>query len=89
MESKKKGQDQGAHFTNLNVPVNQNFERPDGLSNSKSIRFKNVGDSLDPRKNPNDFEGYLYKYSPSIFKGWQKRYIILKDKKLMYKKTME
>mgnify|MGYP001458182596 CR=1 FL=1 len=43
----------------------------------------------DPRKNPNDFEGYLYKYSPSIFKGWQKRYIILKDKKLMYKKTME
>ena len=29
------------------------------------------------------------KYSPSMLKGWQKRYVILKDKRLYYKKTKE
>ena len=37
----------------------------------------------------NDMEGYLHKYSPSLFKGWQKRYVVLKDRKLIYKKTKE
>lgn len=29
-------------------------------------------------------KGNLFKKSPSIFQGWQKRYVILKDKKLKY-----
>jgi len=35
-------------------------------------------------KLPKERRGYLEKYSPSLFAGWQRRYIILKDRKLKY-----
>ncbi len=31
--------------------------------------------------------GFLEKYSPSIFGGWQKRFVSLKDNKLKYYKS--
>lgn len=74
--------------TNLNTPNMQPVDIPSGLGSSTSIAFKR-GMTVDPRKNPNDIEGYLSKYSPHLLKGWQKRYVILKDKKLSYKKNKE
>lgn len=74
--------------SNLNVPTGQPFEMPEGLGSSNSIAIRH-GKSAAAKLNPNDFEGYLQKYSPSMLKGWQKRYVILKDRKLYYKKTHE
>ena len=73
---------------NLNVPHEENFDIPAGLGSSGSIAIKH-GKAKGVKLNPNDIEGYLYKYSPSMLKGWQKRYVILKDRKLSYKKTAE
>ena len=33
---------------------------------------------------PIEIRGYIEKYSPSIFAGWQRRYVIVKDRKLKY-----
>ena len=33
---------------------------------------------------PIEKRGYLEKYSPSIFAGWQRRDVIVKDRKLKY-----
>ena len=33
-----------------------------------------------------EMKGYLSKKSPSMLKGWQNRFILLKDKKLRYYK---
>jgi len=34
--------------------------------------------------NPETLSGKLEKKSPSIFKGWQERFVVLKDGKLKY-----
>lgn len=37
---------------------------------------------------PQEKRGFISKKSPSIFKSWQERYFILKDRKLKYFKSM-
>lgn len=36
---------------------------------------------------PKELKGYLQKKSPSLFRGWQDRFIVLKDRKLFYYKN--
>ena len=33
---------------------------------------------------PIEKRGYLEKYSPSLFAGWQRRFVVIKDRKLKY-----
>lgn len=33
---------------------------------------------------PIEKRGYLEKYSPSLFAGWQRRFLVIKDRKLKY-----
>ena len=71
----------------------QKFER----KSSKSKRLTTVvqikqkkltNASVKGMKNiPMDKCGFIYKYSPSKFVGWQKRYFVLKDRKLKYFKS--
>ena len=70
------------------LPGGAMIEIPEHLGTSDTIakRFKSVGSVA---LSHNIIEGYLMKYSPSFLKGWQKRYVILKDKRLYYKKTKE
>ena len=71
------------------VPEGVHIFIPEHLGTSDTIakRMKNNVGTVG--QNQNIMEGYLQKYSPSILKGWQKRYVILKDKRLYYKKTKE
>lgn len=75
--------------SNLNVPSHADFIIPEGLGSSSSIALKKGKTNVGNKLNQNDIEGYLSKYSPSMLKGWQKRYVILRDRKLSYKKTHE
>lgn len=45
------------------------------------------GTLQDNLKLPQDKEGFIMKNSPSIWAGWQRRYLILKDRKLKYFKS--
>jgi hypothetical protein len=71
---------------NLNTPHEEHFDIPRGLGSTGSIALR-TGKPISVKLNANDIEGYLYKYSPSMLKGWQKRYVILKNRKLHYQKT--
>ena len=46
---------------------------------SKGLTFRST--------KPINREGEVYKYSPSLFAGWQKRYLSLKDRNMRYYKT--
>lgn len=49
--------------------------------------MKRNGTLPDTLKLPQDKVGYFMKYSPSIWAGWQKRYFVLKDRKIKYFKS--
>ena len=70
------------------MPSSQQMDKPSRIShnNSMIIRQTNI---MFINKKSNNIEGILHKYSPSMFKGWQKRYVILKDRKLIYKKNKD
>ena len=51
-----------------------------------TIAFKRKAPLVDENK-PKTKLGTLYKSSPSWFKGWQERYIVLQDGKLKYYKN--
>ena len=46
---------------------------------SKGLTFRST--------KPIDKEGEVFKYSPSLFAGWQKRILLVKDRNLRYFKT--
>lgn len=69
-------------------PSQISIQKPERLSCKKSI-FNMESNQILGSLSSQKIEGYIFKYSPSLFKGWQKRYVILKDRKLVYKKTKE
>ena len=53
-----------------------------------TVRFKSeIDESLYNTHTMTNFKGYLFKYSPSAMKGWQKRYFVLRLNKLEYSHT--
>lgn len=59
------------------------------LTTMAEIKVRKITDGLMPNniKLPQEMKGFLFKYSPSMWAGWQKRYIVLKDRKLKYYKS--
>jgi hypothetical protein len=45
--------------------------------------------AIEPQLAPVVCAGYLFKSSLSLFKGWRKRWVVIKDKKLVYTKSMD
>ena len=43
--------------------------------------------TCEKARDPQEIRGWLEKKSASMFKGWQPRYVILKDRKMKYYKS--
>ena len=71
------------------------MDMPLNLGTTETIAKKQLETGIDKEGTLADLqlnesmEGYLQKYSPSMLKGWQKRYVILKDRRLYYKKKQQ
>ena len=64
----------------------ENLQSQIMMCNFKNEFHKKIIEKMmEAEKNkPQEIEGYLEKYSPSIFTGWQNRYFTLKNRKLKY-----
>ena len=75
--------------SNLNSRQSSMSKRSRRLTTMAEIKIRKQTDGLmpDAMKLPQDMTGYLMKYSPSMWAGWQKRFFVLKDRKLKYFKS--
>lgn len=76
---------------NLNVPSDQTFAMPQGIGSMDQIKSR-LSQAVQQKMAEDDpaahnIEGYIMKYSPALLKGWQKRWVTVKNKKLTYRKT--
>ena len=91
-EEEEKGEDINDlvnHFNELDFAIEQSFQnsilRPDdGTPKKRLTHINEIPESSSLVTGMKEMRGYLEKFSPALLKGWQRRYVILKDHKLKY-----
>ncbi|CDW89888.1 ph domain containing protein [Stylonychia lemnae] len=73
------------HYQQEGKEISFDYANSDRRITSKSRFFiSHLKASVVQNETPKDLKGYLQKKSPSFFRGWQDRYVTLKDHKMCY-----
>ena len=69
--------------SSLVIPKDENGNRNTTIARKRKLTQEEMEAQVK------DLSGTLFKNSPSMFKGWQERYFVLKDRKIKWYKNKE